>query len=191
MPKNTEKLIVVTKNPMLQQVLTRWVGEHVIFEDSIPPDLDPKQPVLLDEEVDMEGKEGVFYRLGHDLRLPMGGGDLKKSILSLKTRKNTPFQVGNWLFNPEKRTLGQNGDTETVRLTEKEVAILAYLAAQNGESVPSETLMAKVWGYHPEVTSHTLQTHIYKLRQKLETDPEAPAYLVTDKAGYKLITNTE
>ena len=80
-------------------------------------------------------------------------------------------------------------DGRTVALTEKEVAILLYLAeaaAAGKTGVPRDELLHKVWGYHPDATTHTLETHIYRLRQKIESDPEHPALLVTNDEGYCL-----
>jgi DNA-binding response OmpR family regulator len=76
-------------------------------------------------------------------------------------------------------------DGRIVMLTEKEVGILLHLALARAP-VPRDVLLHEVWGYHPDATTHTLETHIYRLRQKIEKDPEKPAFLVTTEAGYAL-----
>lgn len=76
-------------------------------------------------------------------------------------------------------------DGRSVMLTEKEVGILLYLALAR-VPVARDVLLHEVWGYHPEATTHTLETHIYRLRQKIEKDPEKPAFLITTEAGYAL-----
>jgi DNA-binding winged helix-turn-helix (wHTH) protein len=73
-----------------------------------------------------------------------------------------------------------------VRLTEKETSILRYLYRAGQRPVSRETLLQEVWGYNSGVTTHTLETHIYRLRQKIEKDAAAPAILVTESRGYKL-----
>ena len=73
-----------------------------------------------------------------------------------------------------------------VRLTEKETSILRYLYRAGQRPVSRETLLQEVWGYNSGVTTHTLETHIYRLRQKIERDAAAPAILVTEAGGYKL-----
>ena len=75
-----------------------------------------------------------------------------------------------------------------MRLTEKETSILKYLYRAGGQPVAREELLAEVWGYNAGVTSHTLETHIYRLRQKVQP-PEAgaSAILVTDTGGYRLL----
>jgi DNA-binding response OmpR family regulator len=74
-----------------------------------------------------------------------------------------------------------------VRLTEKETSILRYLYRAGQRPVPRETLLQEVWGYNSGVTTHTLETHIYRLRQKIENDAAAPAILVTEAGRYKLV----
>ena len=73
------------------------------------------------------------------------------------------------------------------RVTEKETSILRYLYRAGQRPVSRETLLQEVWGYNSGVTTHTLETHIYRLRQKIEKDAAAPAILVTEAGGYKLV----
>ena len=73
-----------------------------------------------------------------------------------------------------------------VRLTEKETAILKYLCRTGNRVVPRDVLLSEVWGYNAGVTTHTLETHIYRLRQKIETDPSNAQLLVTEPGGYRL-----
>jgi DNA-binding response OmpR family regulator len=73
-----------------------------------------------------------------------------------------------------------------IRLTEKETNILKFLH-RSGETVPRETLLHEVWGYNPAVTTHTLETHIYRLRQKIESDPSRARLLITESGGYRLM----
>ena len=73
-----------------------------------------------------------------------------------------------------------------LRLTEKETAILKYLYRAGGKPVPREELLNDVWGYHAAVTTHTLETHVYRLRQKIELEPSNARILVTEPGGYRL-----
>ncbi len=77
-------------------------------------------------------------------------------------------------------------DGSEIFLTDKEAALLRLLLSADGGFATSRDLMADVWGYHESANSHTLQTHIYSLRRKLETDPNTPQLLVTEKGGYRL-----
>jgi DNA-binding response OmpR family regulator len=95
------------------------------------------------------------------------------------------FRIGPYTFRPSaKLLLGING--KKVRLTEKETNILKFLY-RSGETVPRDTLLHEVWGYNPAVTTHTLETHIYRLRQKIETNPGQAQILVTESGGYRLV----
>ena len=73
-----------------------------------------------------------------------------------------------------------------IRLTEKETAILKYLLRVGDKTVPRETLLDEVWGYNAGVTTHTLETHVYRLRQKIEPDPSNAQLLITEPGGYRL-----
>jgi DNA-binding response OmpR family regulator len=96
------------------------------------------------------------------------------------------FTIGPYTFRPSSKLL-LNPKGNKVRLTGKETSILRYLYRIGDQPVPRETLLQEVWGYNSGVTTHTLETHIYRLRQKIEKDAAAPAILVTETRGYKLM----
>lgn len=93
--------------------------------------------------------------------------------------------VGPYQFRPAAKQLVHQRTKKKIRLTEKETAILKYLY-RKGSPVGREELLAEVWGYNSGVTTHTLETHVYRLRQKIETDPSNAAILVTAQNGYQL-----
>jgi DNA-binding response OmpR family regulator len=96
------------------------------------------------------------------------------------------FSIGPYSFKPAaKMLLDDNG--AKVRLTEKETSILKYLYRAGEKVVSREVLLHEVWGYNAGVTTHTLETHIYRLRQKIEKDPSSAELLVTETGGYKLV----
>ena len=74
-----------------------------------------------------------------------------------------------------------------IRLTEKETAILKFLYRSGDKPVSRDVLLDEVWGYNSGVTTHTLETHIYRLRQKIEEDPSNAQILVTEQGGYRLV----
>jgi hypothetical protein len=73
---------------------------------------------------------------------------------------------------------------EGQRLTEKECQLLRFFYQYKGQELSKERLLQEIWGYHPDAETHTLETHIYRLRQKLEDDPNAPEILLNGKEGY-------
>jgi DNA-binding response OmpR family regulator len=96
------------------------------------------------------------------------------------------FTVGPYTFRPRSK-LFLNPAGNKVRLTDKETSILRYLYRADLQAVSRETLLREVWGYNSGVTTHTLETHIYRLRQKIEEDAAVPVILVTESSGYRLV----
>lgn len=95
------------------------------------------------------------------------------------------FRLGTYEFRPAgKMLLDARG--KKIRLTEKETNILKYLYRAGEKAVSREELLAEVWGYNAGVTTHTLETHVYRLRQKIEPDPAAAKLLLTEAGGYRL-----
>ena len=95
------------------------------------------------------------------------------------------YRIGPYTFRPSAKFL-LDESSKKIRLTEKETNILKFLY-RSGETVPRETLLHEVWGYNPAVTTHTLETHIYRLRQKIEVSPGQARILVTESGGYRLM----
>jgi len=96
------------------------------------------------------------------------------------------FQLGPYTFKPAMKVLTTEGERK-VRQTEKETNILKFLYRSNDGVVPRDVLLHEVWGYNAGVTTHTLETHIYRLRQKIEPDPSNARLLVTESGGYRLM----
>ena len=96
------------------------------------------------------------------------------------------FKIGPYTFKPSGKVL-IGDDAKKVRLTEKETSILKYLYRAGEKVVGRDVLLHEVWGYNAGVTTHTLETHIYRLRQKIERDPSHAEILVTETGGYKLV----
>ena len=96
------------------------------------------------------------------------------------------FAIGPYTFRPAAKTLVDEGGSK-VRLTEKETSILKYLYRSGEKVVTRDVLLHEVWGYNAGVTTHTLETHIYRLRQKIEKDPSNAELLLTETGGYKLV----
>jgi DNA-binding response OmpR family regulator len=95
------------------------------------------------------------------------------------------YRIGPYTFRPSAKLLLDPQDKK-IRLTEKETNILKFLY-RSGDTVARETLLHEVWGYNPAVTTHTLETHIYRLRQKIENNPGQAQILVTESGGYRLV----
>ena len=97
------------------------------------------------------------------------------------------FKLGQYTFKPVMKMLITE-DERKIRLTEKETNILKFLYRSTEGVVPRDILLHEVWGYNAGVTTHTLETHIYRLRQKIEPDPSNVRLLVTETGGYRLMS---
>jgi DNA-binding response OmpR family regulator len=96
------------------------------------------------------------------------------------------FAVGPYAFKPSTKMLVNHATHRKLQLTEREAAILKYLYRAGNRPVSREVLLDAIWGYNPLVTTHTLETHVYRIRQKIEPDPATAQILVTEPSGYRL-----
>jgi len=110
---------------------------------------------------------------------------IRAQLRSHETSEDAVFRIGPYEFRPAGKLL-IDSEGKKIRLTEKETAILKYLYRAGEKPVTREELLAEVWGYNAGVTTHTLETHVYRLRQKIEPDPASARILLTEAGGYRL-----
>ena len=169
------------------------------------PDIDGREAVRILRKNGF--KAPIIMLTGHDadsdtiLGLELGANDyvtkpfrfavllarIRAQLRQHEASEDAVFTIGPYTFRPSSKLLLLNPNGIKVRLTEKEISILRYLYRAGQRPVSRETLLQEVWGYNSGVTTHTLETHIYRLRQKIERDAAAPAILVTEAGGYKLV----
>jgi DNA-binding response OmpR family regulator len=168
------------------------------------PDMDGREAVKI---LRGEGfKAPIVMLTGHDsdadeiLGLESGANDyitkpFRFSVLLARIRaslrqhdqsEDVVFTIGPYSFQPAAKLL-ESSDGGKVRLTDKETSILKYLYRQGPKTITRDVLLKEVWGYNNRVTTHTLETHIYRLRQKIERDPSNARLLVTEEGGYRLV----
>tara|TARA_R110000824_G_scaffold118960_14_gene271906 strand:- start:24099 stop:24782 length:684 start_codon:yes stop_codon:yes gene_type:complete len=111
---------------------------------------------------------------------------VRSQLRSYEQSEDSVLRLGPYAFRPGAKTLLDESGA-LIRLTEKEANILKYLFRRGTEIVGREVLLAEVWGYNSGVTTHTLETHIYRLRQKIERDPSNASILITEAGGYRLV----
>jgi DNA-binding response OmpR family regulator len=168
------------------------------------PDMDGREAVRVLRKNGF--KAPVIMLTGHDtdsdtvLGLEAGANDyvvkpfrfavllarIRAQLRSHEASEDAVFTIGHYSFRPGAKLL-VNERGSKIRLTEKETAILRYLYRTGQKPVAREVLLQEVWGYNSGVTTHTLETHIYRLRQKIEKDPSNAVLLVTEAGGYKLV----
>ena len=168
------------------------------------PDIDGREAVRMLRKGGF--KSPILLLTGHDtdsdtiLGLESGANDyvtkpfrfavllarIRAQLRQHEASEDAVFTIGPFTFRPSSKLL-LNAKGNKVRLTEKETAILRFLYRAGQKPVSRETLLQEVWGYNSDVTTHTLETHIYRLRQKVERDATTPTILVTETGGYKLV----
>lgn len=112
---------------------------------------------------------------------------LRAQLRQHEQSEDAVFTIGPYTFQPSGKLLLEEATQKKVRLTEKETSILKYLFRSGDRPVNRDTLLGEVWGYNAGVTTHTLETHVYRLRQKIELDPSNAEILVTEPGGYRLV----
>jgi DNA-binding response OmpR family regulator len=129
--------------------------------------------------------EGITDRIAKPVRVPELLARLHALVAVFEASPEAAIALPGYAFHPAAKLL-ERSDCTRIRLTEKEAAILLYLHRAGGRAVPRAELLGEVWGYSSAVTTHTLETHVYRLRRKIEADPQAARLLVTDEGGYRL-----
>ena len=100
--------------------------------------------------------------------------------------ESATFTIGPYIFRPAAKLLTIPQKNRRIRLTDKEVRVLKYLYRAGAMTVSRKAILDEVWGYNADVDTHTLETHIYRLRQKIEPDPATARLLLTEAGGYRL-----
>lgn len=118
-------------------------------------------------------------------KLPVLLARIRAQLRQHEQSEDAVFQIGPYTFKPAAKILIDENDRK-IRLTEKETNILKFLYRANDNVVARDVLLHEVWGYNAGVTTHTLETHIYRLRQKIEPDPSNARILTTESGGYRL-----
>lgn len=183
---------------------TRAEPLDLVIMDVGLPDMDGREAVKLMRKTGF--KAPVIMLTGQDsesdtiLGLEAGANDyvtkpFRFAVLLARIRaqlrqheqsEDAVFTVGRYTFRPSAKTL-LDDKGQKIRLTEKETAILKFLYRAGEKVIGRDILLHEVWGYNSGVTTHTLETHIYRLRQKIERDPSKAELLVTEPGGYKLV----
>ncbi len=112
---------------------------------------------------------------------------LRAHIRQHERSDDAVFTIGPYVFKPGAKLLVNDKTRKKIRLTDKETSILKYLYRAGSRVITRDVLLDQVWGYNAGVTTHTLETHVYRLRQKIEADPSEARILVTEAGGYRLI----
>ena len=178
--KNLEKLLQNHFSaPQIEAFLLLLPAKEIDSFLKNPPDV----PVIV--------LNGTHPESTLELSLPITATRLIDTIRqTIEKNKNTPaFETPDFIFTGATRQLIHKKSNQSFRLTEKETALLVYLYQQSPQLVSKEELLTEVWSYHPQTETHTVETHIYALRQKI--GPAANALIQSSNEGYCLITSCD
>ena len=156
-----------------------------------------RMPIIMltgsDEEADVvRGLEaGANDYIAKPFRLNELLARLRAQVRLFDASEDAVLSIGPYMFRPSAKMLQDGARNRRIRLTEKEAAILKFLYRAGQKPVARQVLLNEVWGYNAAVTTHTLETHIYRLRQKIEQDPTNARLLVTEGGGYRLMPGDE
>lgn len=197
--KPAAELILYLRDVTLSGALEDLLGETHAVETVSDPSQIPQDALLITDHDEVELKNlrkdhsGPVILLGAGdpangvvLAKPFRINDLLGRIQLLCSNRAAPQQIGAWLFDFVGKQLTGSHGQPAQPLTEKEAEILRYLLQFRNQPVAREELLQQVWGYQAGISTHTLETHIYRLRQKLEQDPSEARILQTAPGGYQL-----
>ena len=152
-----------------------------------------RSPILMLTAADSEADtvlgldSGANDYIAKPFRLHVLLARLRAQLRQHEQSDDAIFTIGPYTFRPGTKLLVDETKRKKVRLTEKETAILKYLYRAGARTIGRDVLLNEVWGYNSGVTTHTLETHVYRLRQKIERDPTHAEILITDAGGYRLV----
>ena len=110
---------------------------------------------------------------------------IRTQLQQFRASDDARFEIGNLSFVPANKMLHEIGSDRMQALTEKEAMILKFLYRAFPNDVTKDELLAEVWGFQNGVSTHTLETHIYRLRQKISRLTKKQLVLTIEK-GYRL-----
>ncbi|HJN20930.1 MAG TPA: response regulator transcription factor [Alphaproteobacteria bacterium] len=151
-----------------------------------------KTPIIMLTGANSEADTTLGLDVGADnyitkpLRLGVLLARIRAQLRRHELTDDAAFTIGPYDFQPGNKMLVETSGKCKIRLTEKETAILKFLYRAGDKVIGRDVLLDEVWGYNAAVATHTLETHIYRLRQKIETDPSKAQILLTETGGYRL-----
>lgn len=189
------------------EALTCVAGEHfdIILLDVGLPDMDGRDvcrlirrkgvhtPIIMltaldsDADIILGLDSGANDYLAKPFRLGVLLARVRAQLRQHEASEDAAFMVGPYSFRPGARLMIHNETKKQISLSDKECAILKHLYRAGDTVVGCETLYGEIWGHSAPLATHTLQTHIYRLRQKIEPEPGRPQILVSEAGGYRVV----
>ncbi len=160
------------------------VDDNVAFLDTIKSDIDNKPLIYLTsrDDICVEAYQVINKPFALDTFIDV----IKSAINTFENSKEGSLEFNNYILYPAAKEIVNLRNDKVTKLTEKEVAIIKYLYKNKDKIIGKNDLMQEVWGYAADVATHTVETHIYRLRQKVECDDLSAQLILTSIGGYQL-----
>ncbi|MBR1649140.1 MAG: response regulator transcription factor [Alphaproteobacteria bacterium] len=155
------------------------VDENACLAQNLQNSMRQTPIIFLKKDTDAE----IPFMLTKPLRLEELLDTLVRSVNLFRRSQEGRIEFGNYILYAEQKEILNRRTGKRTKLTEREGDIISYLFKAKGKIVSKSELLSEVWGYNPEATTHTVETHIYRLRQKIEDDEPA---IITEESGYTL-----
>lgn len=196
--KHMRKIILHHLPPAVEQALREHLGAldgfSIISAEKNMADIAAQDPDLIITGAPVSAPGCPVLQLS--FARPQAFGTLLRQIgqmLAQPVLYIDDITVGDYIFRPQEKALVREGGAkegakggDDISLTDREVDILAYLVRHRQAPVSRDMLLKNVWQYGEGVDTHTLETHIYRLRQKIEASADEPRLLLTVEGGYRL-----
>ena len=147
-----------------------------------------KSPIVLLEKngENLGENDDLIFLVEKPFRLNEFLNNLRSCINKFENSSDAYLTFNNYELHPLAKEILNLRNNELIKLTEKEVAVIKYLYKAKDKIVSKTDLLQDVWDYNAEVSTHTIETHIYRLRQKVEHDDVDAQLIITENGGYKL-----
>jgi DNA-binding response OmpR family regulator len=188
----------------MASVQSRRQQLHAIIVEPVPPNADGSEfcgrlrrhglrvPIIVLSEAAAEQDivraldAGANDYLVTPVRLGELKARLRARIREHEISEDAVLAIGPYHFRPAARSLHEPAENRHIRLTQQEVVILQHLYRAGGQPISRQTLLHGAWRYSADTRTHTVETHIYRLRRKIEPDPSHPFIILNDRSGYRL-----
>jgi DNA-binding response OmpR family regulator len=197
-------ILLLSENSIFKEDLIDQIKHHV-SDFEIVDDYNIADIIIIDEDLEQFkiceknknvpiiflSKEGVDdVKVQAVLQKPFSLSEfidtLKASINIFENSSEGCLEFNKYILYPSRKEIYDKKLKIMIKLTEREVSVIKYLYKNAGKIVSKNDLMQEVWEYSPDVATHTVETHIYRLRQKVEQDNPQNQFIITSDGGYQL-----
>ncbi len=178
--------LIIYSNPILYDILKELENEteYNIYEISSDKQLNSEE---FSQNLVLTNKKNSKILNSIELEFPLKISKLIEKVnikfIKLKTKEKASISLGKYEIDLNARLLNLN--SKSISLTEKEINLILFLN-NSKDSVSINKLQEEVWGYKNETETHTVETHIHRLRKKIFNEFKREDFILSNKSGYYL-----